>query len=153
MAAQGDEAFGLDPIATAQDPGDEGPGVVVPDAGGNTAEAREGDHVPFEERLLALGTERDVDRDARMGEAQLEDRDLRSLAADEDIREAEVDLGLLCGVREYAALPGVDRVRAAPEATRRCIFTALPGTRGAHPVGDIGPGACWAAPFAREPAP
>ena len=98
MTAQGDEAFGLDPVASAQDPGDERPGVVIADPRGHPAEPCEGGDVALEERLLALRSEGDVDRDPRVGEAQLEDRDLRLLAADEDVRQAEVDLGLLAGL-------------------------------------------------------
>jgi hypothetical protein len=51
-----------------------------------------------------------------VGQARTEQGDDGLDARDPDARLAEVDLGLLCGVREYAALPGVDRVRAAEEA-------------------------------------
>ena len=62
---------------------------------GHPAEPGEGRDVTLEERLLALGAEGDVDRRARVGQAQLEHRDLRALAADVHVREAEVDLGLV----------------------------------------------------------
>ena len=76
VGAQRDEALGLDrgrgPRRTRAT---SGPGVVVADPAGHAAEAREGDDVALEERLLALGAEGDVDRGARVGQAQLEHRD------------------------------------------------------------------------------
>ena len=54
----------------------------------------------LEERLLALRAEGDVDGVARVGQAQLEHRDLGALTGDEHVREAEVDLGLVARVME-----------------------------------------------------
>jgi hypothetical protein len=95
VGAQGDEPLGLVPVASPQDPGDQGPGVVVPDADGHAAQAREGDHVALEEGLLALAAEGDVDRGPRVAQAQLEHRHLGALAGDVHVGEAEVDLGLV----------------------------------------------------------
>ena len=100
VGAQGDEPLGLDAVAAAQDPRDQGPGVVVPDPRGHPAQSRERDHVALEERLLALGPEGDVDRGTRVAEAQLEHRDLRADASEDHVREAEVDLGLVARVME-----------------------------------------------------
>jgi hypothetical protein len=130
VAAQGDEALGLDPVAPAQDPGHERPGVVVADPGGHPAEPGEGGDVALEERLLALRAEGDVDRDARVGEAQLEDRDLRALAADEDIGQAEVDLGFGAGL-----VVGDDRDVDVIEVQLAAARPDVPADGG---LGDIG---------------
>ena len=54
----------------------------------------------LEECLLALGAEGDVDRGPRVGQAQLEHRDLRAHPCDEHVGEAEVHLGLVARVVE-----------------------------------------------------
>jgi hypothetical protein len=71
VAAQGDETFGLDPVAPPQDPGDQDASIVIADPGRNPTQARERDDVALEKRLLAFGPEGDVDRDARVGEPEL----------------------------------------------------------------------------------
>ena len=73
-------------------------------------------------------------RHHRLGGAPPEDRDLRSLAADEDIREAEVDLGLLArpvvgddrdiDVLEAALAPALPDVPAHRGLGRRASRTA-----------------------------
>ena len=100
MGAQRDEPLGLGPVPSAQDPGDEGPGIVVPDSPGHPADPGEGDHVAFQKRLLALRGEGDVDRGPRVGQAQLEHRHLGALAADEHVGQAEVNLRLVARVME-----------------------------------------------------
>ena len=87
VGTERDEALGLGPVPSPQDPGHEGPGVVVADPCRHPAEPREGDDVALEERLLALAAIGDVDGHARMGEAQLEDRDwVRSPSMDTSAR-------------------------------------------------------------------
>ena len=145
MAAQGDESLGLDPVPPAQDPGHERPGVVVADPGGHSMEPGERDDVALEERLLTLRSEGDVDRDARVGEAQLEDRDLRALAADEDIREAEVDLrfgaGLVVGDDRHVHVVEMQLAAAGPDvpADRRLgdIGTLLVDEALPDPAGGV----------------
>jgi len=97
VGAQGREPIGLGPVATFEDPADRWTQVVIADLGGHPAESRERLEVPFEQRLLALRGEGDVDRPGRMGQAQVEDLDLGQDAADPDTRLAEVGLALGAG--------------------------------------------------------
>lgn len=96
MGPQGDEALGLVAVAPPQDPGHEGPRVVVPDPGGVSTPGK-GDDMALEERLLAFRAIGHVDRGPRVGQAQLEDRHPDRLAADDRLGHPEVDLGLLAG--------------------------------------------------------
>jgi hypothetical protein len=79
-----------------------------------TAEPGKGEDVPLEERLLALGWERDMDS-PRVGQAQVEDLDLHRQARDDDRRVADVDLGL--GARRMSLGHGDER-RPGFELTR-----------------------------------
>ena len=97
MRAQRDEAVGLGPVAALQDPADRRPQVVIADPSGHPAESRERIEVPFEQRLLALRGEGDVDRPGRMGQAQVEDLDLGQDSGDPDARLAEVGFTLGAG--------------------------------------------------------
>ncbi len=93
VGAQGDETLSLGSVSSSQDPGHEGTGVVVSDPGRHPADAGKGGDMTLEERLLTLGAESDVDSDARVREAQLEDRDRGALAGHDHVGETEVDLG------------------------------------------------------------
>ena len=65
VAAQCGEPIGLDAIAALEHPDDRGFEVVVPDPARYTPEVGKRQHVPLQERLLALTGERDVERSAR----------------------------------------------------------------------------------------
>src|SRR5689334_19242308 len=65
VAAQRDEPLGLGPVAAAQHPHHGGLEVVIPDPAGQRAEVPGRQHVPFQERFLRLGRERDVERTTR----------------------------------------------------------------------------------------
>src|SRR3954447_25484374 len=80
--------------ATACDLGDGDLQVVVADAARDAAEEREGADVPLEERLGALAWEGAAEGRVGVRQRQDEQRDLRRLSVEGDLRLAEVDLGL-----------------------------------------------------------
>jgi len=65
VAAQRDEPLRLGPVPAAQHPDHGGLEVVVTDPARHGAEVLQRQHVPFQERFLRLGRERDVERPAR----------------------------------------------------------------------------------------
>ena len=93
VGTQSDETLSLGSVAATQDPSHERAGVVVSDPGRHAADAGKGGDMAREERLLALAAKGDVDSDARVGQAQLEDRDRGALAGHDHVGETEVDLG------------------------------------------------------------
>ncbi len=97
VAAEGDEALGLDPVPAEQDPGHGRLQVVGLDAGRHPLHPREGVDVPGQERLLGLGGERPVEGPARVAQPQREQPQLDHDAGDLGPELAEVDLGLDAG--------------------------------------------------------
>ena len=57
VGAQSDETLGLGSVSSAQDPGHERAGVVIPDPGRHPTDAGKGSDMALEERLLALRSE------------------------------------------------------------------------------------------------
>ena len=92
MTAQRDEPLRLDPVAALQDPGHRRLEVVILDQGGHAAEMGEGQHVPFQERLLRLGAERGMKRPPRTRQPHHEQPALDQHPGQEHAGLAEVDL-------------------------------------------------------------
>ena len=95
VRAQRGEAVALDAVASGEHPRHGRLEVVVADAPRHPAEALEGDGVSFEERLLALAREADMDGSPRVGEPHDEHRELGQHAVEPDADPAEVDLRFL----------------------------------------------------------
>lgn len=133
VGAQGDEALGLDPPSAAHHLGDRGAQVVVADELGGAAEPGEGVDVALEEGELVGALEgADVAR-SRVAEAQHEQLHGAQLAADHDLRLAEVDLGLRAG------LMGLRNGAFCAEAE----LALEPGDRAADlALGDVGSVLC-----------
>ena len=85
VAAEADEALGLDPVAPEERPGHGRLQVVVADAGGDAPEVLEGVDVPGQERLLGLGGEDSVDGPARVAEPQGEQPELGERTGDDHL--------------------------------------------------------------------
>ena len=94
MRAQRYEPLRLSPVPPPQHPHDGGLEVVVADPARHRAQILERQHVPFQERLLRLGGERDMKRPARARQPQHEHPQLHQRPGDHRVELAEVHLGL-----------------------------------------------------------
>ena len=95
VRAQCGEAVALDTVASGEHARHGCLEIVVADPPRYPAEALEGERVSFEERLLALARETDVDRPPRVREPHHEHRQLGQHTVQPDADPAEVDLRLL----------------------------------------------------------
>ena len=103
VAAERHPPVRLDPVAPKQHPMHRRTQIVVANPGRDTTKSFEGINMPLEKRLLTLRGERPVHRLTRARQPQREQETLGRLAGQVDPYLAEVDLGFLCGAREYAA--------------------------------------------------
>ena len=94
MGAQRDEPLGLGPVPAAQHPHHRGLEVVIPDPAGHRAEVLERQHVALQERLLRLGSERDMKGPARARQPHHEHPQLDQHPVDDGVELPEVHLGL-----------------------------------------------------------
>jgi hypothetical protein len=98
VAAQRGEPFGLGTVAALEDPDDRRFEIVVADPGRHPAEVLESQDVALQERLLSLGSERDVKCFARVRQSHHEHPALHHQPGDRRVELTEVNLGLSTGL-------------------------------------------------------
>src|SRR5512144_120935 len=118
--------------AATSDLGDGDLQVVGADPAGDTAEEGEGADVPLEERLGALAREGAAEGRVGIRQRQDEQRDLGQLPIQDDLRLAEVDLGLAGAVDQRdedlgtGAPPGGDGLLDDGRSTGVAVLVAEP---------------------------
>ncbi len=97
MRAQRDKPLRLGPVPAPQHPDHGGLEVVVADPAGHRAEILERQHMPFQERLLRLGRERNMKRPPRARQPQHEQPQLQQRPGDHGVELTEVNFSLRAG--------------------------------------------------------